>query len=554
MKKTNYLFAFGLVLLLMTQMGLAQSSNTRYWVAFTDKNGSPYSISNPQQFLSQRALNRRALHGYAVNAEDLPVNPSYIAQVSATGALVVSRSRWYNGVVVRITNPSQLTAINALSCVQNTKSVARIMPRPKVVNTTNTPSLNEKNAAMPSSNRFNYGQGYNQIHLLNGECLHNQFYDGTGMQIAEIDDGFLNANSISIFDSLWMQNRMIGKHNFFNGDTTDLYQIGGHGTSVLSCMAAFKSASFIGTAPYAKFYLLRSEVDSSEQIMEEYSWVTAIEYADSAGADVVTSSLGYTKFDDSSQDHTWASLDGKTSVASRATTMGSRRGMVVCVAAGNEGSNVWRKITVPSDGDSILCVGAVDASGVYAGFSSQGYSADGRVKPDIMSQGQQSTVISANSGNVINSSGTSFATPILAGMVACLWQGNPTKTNMQVISAIKQSATQYSTPDSLMGYGIPDFCLADQILKGNNSIYNQPDVKFDQSGFYVSGMENCKLTIELYDITGKLLSRTVKEITGNYAQRTSIEMPAYQNAAPGMYLVKITSDTGYRWTRKMVRS
>jgi len=227
--------------------------------------------------------------------------------------------------------------------------------------------------------------------------------------------------------------------------------------------------------------------------------------------------------------------------------------MIVCVAAGNSGGGSWRKITIPSDADSILCVGAVDAGGSYANFSSQGYSADGRVKPDIMAQGQQATVISSNSGNVITSSGTSFATPILAGMVACLWQANPTKTNMQVMNAIKQSTKQNAKTDSLIGHGIPNFFLANQILNGGVGINNQPNIQFSQSGLFVSGMENCKLTIDVYDIGGRLLSSSRKEIT-SYGQKISIEVPAYQNAVPGVYLLKVTSDKGYRWTSKVVKS
>lgn len=538
---------------LLAELICGQSSNTRYWVAFKDKNGSPYSVSNPQQFLSQRAINRRALHSYAVNTEDLPVNPSYVALVKGTGAVIRSRSRWYNGVVVSITNPAQLTAINALSCVQSTKSVALIIQQAQYVGPRENPPGNQKEASTQNVDRFNYGQAYNQIAMMNGQCLHNQYYDGTGMQIAVLDNGFLNTNNIQIFDSLWAHNRLIGKHNFFSGDTTDLFILGGHGTSVLSCMAAFDGSNFVGTAPYAQYYLLRSEVDTCEQIVEEYGWVSAIEYADSAGADVANSSLGYVGFDDASQDHTWGDLDGKTSVASFSATMAARRGMIVCVAAGNSGSSSWRKITIPSDADSILCVGAVDAGGSYAGFSSQGYSADGRVKPDIMSQGQASTVISANSGNVITSSGTSFASPILAGMVACLWQGNPTKTNMEVIGAIKQSATQYAAPDSLMGHGIPDFCVADQILKGNIGIYNQPDISFDQNGLSVSGMENCKLTIEMYDVSGRLLSSTEKQI-GGYGQKVSLEVPAYQDAKTGVYLFRITSDKGFSASKKISKN
>jgi serine protease AprX len=550
-KKILFLFT----IIFISVSGFSQSSNTRYWVAFKDKNGSSYTVGNPAQFLSARAISRRILHGYPVTTEDLPVNASYIAQVKATGAILISRSRWFNGIVVRITNPSQVTAINALSFVQSSKSVAIIKPLRTTVNITDQNSVSQKNSSSQSANRFNYGNSYGQIHQLNGECLHDKFYDGTGMQIAEIDDGFNNANTISVFDSLWINNRVISKLNFFSGDTSDLFSIGGHGTSVLSCMAAFKSGSMIGTAPYAKYYLLRSEVDSSEQIMEEYSWVSAVEYADSAGADVATSSLGYTAFNDGTQDHTWADLNGRNSVASLSATMASRRGMIVCIAAGNEGSNAWQKISVPSDADSIITVGAVDNAGQRAGFSSVGYSADGRIKPDVMAWGQSSTVVSSNSGNVITSSGTSFATPILAGMVACLWQGNPTKKNMEVIAAIKQSASQFSTPDSLMGYGIPDFCAADQILKGTFGVqvYVPPTFNENQSAVIISGNSNLNLTIELFDVTGRLLANMPAKILKDNGFKQSIEIPNATNLPTGMYLVKITSDDGRRWVTKLIK-
>ncbi len=547
---------YSTLLLLIFTTNIFSQSNTRYWVAFKDKSASPYTVTNPQQFLSQRAINRRALHSYPVTMQDIPVNQSYIDSVKATGAILLSRSRWYNGIVVRITNPAQVIAINALACVQSSKGVAIVKPMNPTVNIPDNNSASKENAAVQTAGRFNYGGAYNQIHQLNGECLHDQFYDGTGMQIAEIDDGFLNASTISIFDSLWAQNRIISKHNFFTGDTTSLFSIGGHGTSVLSCMAAFKSGSMIGTAPYAKFYLLRSEVDSSEKIMEEYSWVSAIEYADSAGADVATSSLGYTTFpNDPTMDHTWADLNGRNSVASLSATMAARRGMIVCVAAGNEGGSTWQKISIPSDADSILAVGAVDNTGIYASFSSTGYSADGRVKPDVMAQGAGSTIISANSGNVVSGSGTSFATPILAGMVACLWQGNPTKTNMQIIAAIKQSASRYLTPDSMMGYGIPDFCLADHILKGNvgTQVYVYPTFFENQSSIYIVGSNNVNLTLELYDISGRLLVSMPAKILKDNGYKQAIEIPDSNTLPSGMYLIKITSDNGQRWVTKLIK-
>src|SRR6185437_7501992 len=259
-----------------------------------------------------------------------------------------------------------------------------------------------------------------------------------------------------------------------------------------------------GTAPYAKFYLLRSEIDSTEKILEEYQWVAAIEYADSAGADVINSSLGYTIFDDPTQSHTWADLNGRTSVASISATMAARRGMIVCLAAGNEGGSSWQKISVPADADSILAVGAVDVSGAYASFSSTGNTADGRIKPDVVAQGQGTTIYNVGAGSISSGNGTSFASPIMAGMVTCLWQGNPTKTNMQVINAIKQSASQFSTPDSLLGYGIPDFCVADQILKGNIGIKSLSSNLINT----LCGSNDCPLTVNVYDVAGRLVLST----------------------------------------------
>ena len=550
MRNYSLRFIVSIIVCVLGELAIAQSSNTRYWVAFTDKSGTPYSVSNPQQFLSQRAINRRTLHNYPVNTEDLPVDPSYVSQVRATGAIVISRSRWFNGIIVRVTNTSQIAAISALPFVQSTKSVALIKPEPLYDGPRENPSSVQKQAAPQSADRFDYGQGYGQISQVNGICLHNNYYDGAGMEIAELDNGFQNANNISIFDSLYAHNRVIGRFNFFKGDTSELYSLGSHGTSVLSCMAAFESGNFIGTAPYAKYYLLRSEVDTCEQIIEEYSWVSAVEYADSAGADIATSSLGYIGFNDSTQNHTWDHLDGKTSIASRSATLAARRGMIVCVAAGNAGSGSWRKITIPSDADSILCVGAVDNTGAYASFSSQGYSADGRVKPDIMAQGLGTTVISS-SGSVITSNGTSFATPVIAGMVACLWQANPTKKNMEIISAIKQSASQYATPDSLMGHGIPDFCLADQILKTSAIAEHSPDVQFTPNGLVVSGLENCVLQAELYDMTGRLRARAREQVT--YGQKAVLRLPAYEQARTGVYLLTISSDKGYWSARKIVK-
>jgi hypothetical protein len=547
--------------LLLTGKVSSQTVYTRYWVGFTDKNASPYNTSNPSAYLSARAITRRTNQGISVNTGDIPVNATYVQQVASTGAVVKDRSRWFNGVIVEITNQSQIAAINALSCVQSTKPLARVRGTKK------TPI--QPNAAAPEriqatqSDTFNYGQSQNQIYMLNGECLHNKGYNGTGMQIAVIDEGFYEAPATSVLDSLWHNHQVISNHDFYLNDTLNYYNsvLGGHGTYVLSCMAAYTSGQMIGTAPKANYYLLRSEIDSTEKIVEVYQWVSAIEYADSAGADVVTSSLGYSQFLDTTQSFHWSDLNGRTAVASISATMAARRGMVVCVAAGNEGgctpaagpnccvnNACWQKITVPADADSIITVGAVDGGGAYAFFSSTGNTADGRIKPDVMAQGQGTTI--ANSSGITNGNGTSFATPTMAGMVACLWQGNPAKTNMQIINAIKQSATQYTHPDSLMGYGIPDFCVADEILKGTLGIHSVTNNLINT----LCGNTDCELTINVYDVAGRMVLSSQTKSAQNNTTDKIIQSLNLSALAGGIYVVKISSANGNSFTKKLIKS
>jgi hypothetical protein len=472
----------------------------------------------------------------------------------------MSYSRWFNGVIVNITNQSQIASINALSCVSGSKPLARVKSDKKTNPVSENVSGNTayaKKTSATQSNRFNYGSSQNQIYLLNGECLHNQGYDGTGMQIGIIDNGFIGSMSASVLDSLWHNRQVIASHDFYTDDSL-VYNEGGHGTEVLSCIAANSSGQLIGTAPYAKFYLLRSEIDSTEKIVEEYQWVSAIEYADSAGADVINSSLGYTTFDDASQNHTWADLNGRTSVASISATLAARRGMIVCVAAGNEGCNnssgssaqCWQKISVPADADSILAVGAVDGSGLYASFSSTGNTADGRIKPDVSAQGENTAIYNVSSNSISQGNGTSFASPTIAGMVACLWQGNPTKTNMQVITAIKQSASQYTSPDSLLGYGIPDFCVADQILKGTLGIQSLAVNVINT----LCGSTDCMLTVNLYDISGRPVLSQQTSSSQNGTTDKIIQSLDLSSLSPGMYLVKISSSNGNSYTKKLVKS
>ncbi|HRG01684.1 MAG TPA: S8 family serine peptidase [Bacteroidia bacterium] len=437
---------------------------TKYWVKFKDKNGSPYTIGNPSAYLSAKSIARRANQGIAIDMSDIPVNQTYINQVNATGAQVFQRSKWMNAAIVIISNPSQLTAINSLTCVLSTAPVAKMhstLPDVELKPVTN-------NFKQSNVTAYNYGPSFTQVHQIGADCMHSAGYRGQNMMIAVIDAGFDQANVNPVFDSLRNEGRLLGTRDYVAGNTS-VYEDYLHGANCLSLMAGNTPGQLIGTAPKAQYWLLRSEDANTEKIIEENNWVVAAEFADSVGADITTTSLGYTTFDISSQNHVYADLNGRTSVASIAATMAARKGIFVLNAAGNEGGGPWTYIGVPADADSICTVGSVNGSGIHSGFSSVGPTSDGRIKPDLSSMGEGSYVCSPGF-NFGSGNGTSYATPILAGAVACLWQAHPNRTNMAILQALKATASKSSSPDNNYGWGIPDMCAAHNYLLVNTGI------------------------------------------------------------------------------------
>ncbi|GIV29158.1 MAG: peptidase S8 [Bacteroidia bacterium] len=425
----------------------------KYFIAFKNKNNNGYSVSNPSAFLSAKAIQRRVNQGIPIDYTDLPVTPSYVNQIeSLSGVTVLHRLKWLNGVIIQTTNTVALSAIQSYTYVQSTQPLNRTVRKISV------DSVKYLNLLTDKTYSYNYGSMYNQIHQLNLECLHNAGYRGEGMIIAVIDDGFYNAHNNPVFDSLIQQGRLLGTRDFVNRDTM-VFEDDFHGMYVLSTMAALKYGNMIGTAPKASYWLLRSEDISSEYPIEEYYWIRAAEFADSAGADIITVSLGYTTFDNSSYNHTYSMLNGKTIAMSKCATMAARKGIFVCVAAGNEGNSSWYYISVPADADSVCTVGGVDIAGNVASFSSKGPTADGRIKPDVCAMGVNTTVSDPN-GIAFTGNGTSFATPLIAGAAACLWQAKPSLTNMQLLNLIKQYSSNASSPNNSIGWGIPDFCAA----------------------------------------------------------------------------------------------
>ncbi|MBX9851510.1 MAG: S8 family serine peptidase [Cytophagaceae bacterium] len=527
-----------LFLILVIFFHLSSSAQTnKYFIHFTDKNNSPYSISNPIQYLSPRALSKRVKYNIPVTVQDLPVNPSYLDSLTSKGAQVVFASRWFNAALIDAT-ASQLSAITALPFVQGSTKANRTTGIHKEVS---HPAFGLQKTSVLS---LDYGPSLNQVSMIGGDDMHNDGYNGEGVLIALLDAGFLNANTLSIFDSLFLNNSIIATYDFVD-EETDVYDDDAHGMQVLSVMGAYESGSLIGLSWKAKYILLRTENDASETLTEEMNWLRGAEYADSAGADIINSSLGYNTFDDASMDHSYADMDGNTTIITRAADIAASKGILVVNSAGNEGNNSWKQILAPADGDSVLAVGAVTSLGNYASFSSRGPSYDGRIKPDVVAQGN-SVVLASTAGGTFFGSGTSFSAPMISGLAAGIWQAFPYLTNMELLYYIQRSGSQYAHPDYKLGYGIPNY-LRVKDLVGRNAL--------DEFSFFPNPLENESLVVNLprkeinrelkvnfYDITGR---RLAEEIISSAGVRNELSTNI-AGWARGVYIVHmVSSDAKY---------
>ena len=439
---------------------------TRYIVRFKNKGGTPFTFATPLPYLSQRAIDRRIKYTIAIDSTDLPVTPAYITQVrNVPNVTVLNVSKWMNAVTIQTSSAAAITAINALPFVQNTSGIAARTTENGIVSP-NKFELEEKITDLPtqlteqvSADFFNYGiNSYNEIHLHNGEFLHNIGLRGQGMQIAVIDNGFNNYTALKAFDSVNLNGQVLGTWDFVAREQ-NVTNDGSHGMNCFSTIAANIPGQFIGKAPKAAFWLYQTEDNASEYPIEEFNWVCGGERADSSGADVISTSLGYYSFDNATLNYTYSNMNGNTTISAIGADLAAKKGMIVFAAAGNEGGNSWRFIISPSDGDSVVAVGAVNAAGVIGGFSSFGPSSDGQIKPDMASVGV-SALVQTTSNTVGTSNGTSFACPNMAGLGTILWQAFPEYNNMKIIRALQQAGSKFTTPDDRVGYGIPNMKLA----------------------------------------------------------------------------------------------
>lgn len=513
---------------------VAMYSQDDAWVYFNAKPDAQFYFDNPFEMLTQRALDRRTNQNIPLDIKDVPIHQDYIDQVTAQGSVaVMAKSKWMNAIHVR-GSQGDILALAALSFVDHIQFADHSLNASNKIAAQHPTASSHK--TMDSQIVFPYGNSANQIQMLNGHLLHQQNYTGSGKIIAVLDAGFPQVNIVQPFKRLRDNNQILGGYNFVDRNT-DFYTRNSHGTMVLSTMGGYTQNQLVGTAPDAQYYLFITEDVDNENPVEESLWVEAAERADSLGVDVINTSLGYFGYDNPAYSYTYEDMNGTTAFISRGADIAFSRGMVVVVSAGNSGGSFDPHIGVPADAVNVLTVGAVDASGNYASFSSIGPSADGRVKPDVAAQGLGATV-SNTSGNIVTASGTSFSGPIMAGMVATFWQAVPSFTNVQVVQFIKESASLFTSPTDEMGYGIPDFqgaLDAAMLSVGDNardSFVVYPNPVHDR--LFISLPENMEdIKITFYNSIGQMVSQ--KKIN---AQEHSVDL---QDMANGIYYYKIAS-------------
>jgi serine protease AprX len=524
-KKILFLFLFS----------FAVQAQEDAWVYFTNKPDAAYYLANPLQMLTQRSLDRRAAQGIALDNTDVPIAQAYIDQVTAAnGITVMAKSKWLNALHVRGTQ-ANIQLLGNLSFVSNIQFANSSLNSRHSNQTLRANEITAVNKQLEVLVDFNYGGSANQIQMLNGHLLHQQNYTGQGKMVAIMDGGFPGVNTASSFQRLRDNNLILGGYNFPDRNTS-IYTRSSHGTSVLSCMAGYVNNQLVGTAPDAQYYLFITEDTNSENPVEESYWVEAAEMADSLGVDVINTSLGYFAYDNPSYSYIYSDMNGVKSFIARGADKAFSKGMICITSAGNSGNSSNPNIATPADAITTLTVGAVDASENYVSFSSIGPSFDGRVKPDVCAKGAGATV-SNSSGGIVTANGTSFSSPILAGMVTTFWSAVPALTNAQIVQYVKQSADIYANPTVFKGYGVPDFQLA------LNNALSLDSYQNDVIILYPNPVQD-RLTVKFYeqDFSGKLilynnLGKQVADFTISETNATVY----LDNLASGLYFYQLKS-------------
>jgi len=548
MVKSNHSFTYpilkkwslSLIALLLLSFAAAHAQTNTYVVYFADKANNPYSVDKPEAFLSPRAIDRRKQQGIAVTETDLPVNPNYVSDVQATGAKVLYTSKWFNAALF----VGDSTHIEAIDALPFTTSIDYARPGFKGSRKKGEggKSIDLDTETAPLEELANQAQN----EMLGIPQMHAQGIDGKDVLVAVFDGGFRGVDTAPYFQHLFENEQYIDGYDFV-GNSTDVFRYGQHGTEALSCIVAYEPDKLEAAAFGADVLLYVTEDGSSEYRIEEYNWLFAAERADSVGAHIISTSLGYTTFDDDSMNYTYDHLDGKSTVITKAVNMATAVGIVCVVSAGNEGGYSWKYVSAPADAPDILSVGAVSLNQNRVSFSSIGPTVDGRIKPEVSALGLQ-TVVGDASGNITTANGTSFAAPLIAGLVAGFWQANPHLTNMEVMEKIKGSGTVSIAPNNEIGYGIPDFSRANAMVLGteeelekqqNFDVYPNPIVEGKLFIAPNQPHQGSLVIVILQNSTGQtLLTKTIDNFTGT--DPLSLDISTLN---PGIYILQIFSPT-----------
>lgn len=436
-----------ILLLTFAALSLSASAQEKYWVFFSDKN----KPSDPAQFLSHETLQRRMAAGAIIcDSADWPVDTTYILKIKSIGVKTGYASRWINAVSV-IADDASLAEIRKLSFVRNIQPMHYYISR--------VSSINDEAPFAVNSNLLEA-----QIESLKGSTFIKNGIDGKGIRIAVFDGGFPGVDTNPVFEHLRKNNRIIKTYDFVKNKDF-VYDYMSHGTSVLSCIAGIYEGKNMGLATGAEFLLARTEVKAEIKAEEEY-WMAAMEWADQNGADIISSSLGYTD-----KRYTVKQMNGRSTLVTRAAAIAARKGMLVINAMGNDGRENWEVMGAPADADSVLSVGGTDPfTGYHINFSSFGPTSDYRLKPNVCAPG---SALVASPSSVKRAYGTSFSTPLVAGFAACVWQMNREKNNMEIFRLLQESGHLYPYFDYAHGYGIPQatfFFKNDSLKKEDNSV------------------------------------------------------------------------------------
>lgn len=533
-----------LLVLIMIFMGVwaQEIAPGVFWVYFSDKEGTTYQIDEPELFLSQRSIDRRAIQGLAVDSRDLPVSRAYLQEVEALGVEIKHVSRWLNGVAMIHMDDITFQQVLQLSFA-DTVAWEPVGDDHYIPQSSGIPRFEPPLESAPA---FDYGVAREQIEMLQTHRLHEMGYTASGVWIGVLDAGFYNVDSLPSFIPLLGEGRVLEARNYVN-ESSIYRQNSSHGMAVLSIMAGEWDGYMVGTAPHASYLLCMTENSDQETRIEEIAWIEAAEYADSLGVDVINTSLGYSDLDGVDYDYTYRDMDGKSTYISRAASLTASRGMILCNSAGNEGNDDWYYITAPADATDILTVGAVDSTNFLAGFSSRGPTRDARIKPDVTAMGK-ATGIQYRTGTVARGNGTSFSSPVMAGSVAALWQAFPELPATDMIHKIRQSSHRSAHPDSNYGFGTPNMLYAYHTITRVPVQFNIGEMEIwpNPAGAHITIRipESGQQQVRIYDLHGRLAYSLQVQLPG--------EMELPPTLVNGIYIIEICTP-GYIYRSRLLK-